>query len=111
MQSGDKLYSITHRELAPGYQAVQSSHAFLKFAKDHPERFHEWYERSEYLCSLSVENEQELRKLYMAARRAGIKCSAFLEPDVGYAMTAICLEPGEDSKQLCAKLQLALKEC
>lgn len=110
MHPGQKLYAISHRELSPGYQAVQSSHAYLKFAIEHPEQFKRWYEISKYLCILSVASEDKLRSLYMEAQSLGIRCSAFLEPDIDYAMTAICLEPGNVSKRLCSKLPLLLSE-
>lgn len=109
-QSGDKLYAVSRRDLPPGYQAVQSAHVYVRFAVEHPEITQDWITNSEYMCMLSVADEVELKALFDEARRLGIPCSGFLEPDIDYAMTAICLAPGCLTKQLCANLDLALKE-
>ena len=39
-----------------------------------------------------------------------IKLSAFREPDIGDQLTAIALEPGEDTYSLTGNLNLALKK-
>ena len=39
----------------------------------------------------------------------GIKYSAFREPDIGYAITAIAIEPDERTKEYCNKLPTAMK--
>lgn len=105
---GDKVFLVTRRDIAPGYQAVQSCHAMRQFTADHPELDQEWFKGSNYLALLSVENEVELMKLITKASDASLKWSAFREPDVGGAITAIALEPG--AKDLCKGLQLALRE-
>jgi peptidyl-tRNA hydrolase len=109
-QSGDKLYAITRRDLPPGYQAVQSAHAYVRFAVEHPEITQDWITNSEYMCMLSVENEEELKALFDEARRLGIPAAGFLEPDIDFQLTAICLAPGPLTKMLCANLNLALRE-
>ena len=57
VKMGDKLYVVTHRELEPGYQAVQSQHALFQFSIEHAEAARRWYAFSNYLGFLSVENE------------------------------------------------------
>lgn len=110
VKPGDKLYVITRRDLSNGYQAVQSMHALRQFSAEHPEEDKLWYEVSNYLGLLSVENEQELTTLVEKAQSLDIKFSIFREPDIGDQITAIALEPGSRTKKLCNNLQLALKE-
>lgn len=96
--------------MSPGYQGVQSIHAAMQFAFEHPETNREWFHKSNYLGFLSVANEKELERLIERARAHEIKFSIFREPDVGDQITAIALEPGVKSKKLCSNLRLALKE-
>lgn len=101
---------MTRQDLKPGYQATQSCHALRQFTAEHPEIDRRWFERSNYLAVLSVRNEQELLNLIDKASQKGIKYSIFFEPDLKYEITAIALEPGKESKKLCGKLRLALKD-
>ena len=55
-------------------------------------------------------NEESLKKLLLTANIRGIKCSAFTEPDLENAMTALTLEPGDATCKLCSSLPLAFKE-
>jgi peptidyl-tRNA hydrolase len=110
IKMGDKLFLVTRRDIAPGYQAVQSCHAIRQFTAEHPDRDTEWFKSSNYLALLSVANEVELMRLLVAASDAGLRCSAFREPDVGGAITAIAIEPHPKAAELCKSLPLALKE-
>ncbi len=110
MQSGDKLYLVTRKDIAPGYQAVQACHAMRQFTEDHPEIDQQWFKVSNYLCLLSVKNEEELYSLVCKAKSLDIKVSVFREPDIENQITAIALAPGEKSKELCGKLKLALRD-
>lgn len=107
---GDKLYLVTRRDIAPGYQAVQSCHAMRQFTQDHPDRDAEWFKNSNYLALLSVADEAELMRLIVAAKDHGLRWSAFREPDVGGQITAIAIEPSKVTVELCKNLPLALKE-
>lgn len=109
MKKGDKLYLITRRDISPGYQAVQSCHAMRQFVNDHPEIDNVWFKQSNYIVLLSVESEKELAQLYVQALEKGIKSACFFEPDINDQMTAIALEPGIKSNNMCKKLQLALQ--
>jgi hypothetical protein len=51
-----------------------------------------------------------LSKLLLQARMKNIKTSAFREPDIDNQLTAIALEPSEDTYSLTGNLNLALKE-
>lgn len=108
IKMGDKVFLVTRRDIAPGYQGVQSCHAMRQFTADHPDLDREWHVMSNYLAWLSVENEVELMKLITKAADAGFRWSAFREPDIGGQITAIALEPR--AGQLCKGLPLALKE-
>lgn len=107
---GDKLFLVTRRDIPPGYQAVQSCHAIRQFVAEHKDVDIEWFSKSNYIALLSVENEIELMRLLVAANDINVRWSAFREPDVGGAITAIALEPCPKTIELCRSLPLALKE-
>ena len=110
MKHGDKLYIVTRRDLAPGYQAVQSIHAAQQFAFDYPTINGRWKEHSNYLGLLSVKDELALKRLAMSATKRGLAVSLFCEPDLGWSVTAIAIEAGSISRKLCNRLPLALSE-
>ena len=110
IKMGDKLYLVTRRDIAPGYQAVQSCHAMRQFTADHPDVDVEWFTKSNYLALLSVEDETELMRLLVAAADLGLRWSTFREPDVGGAITAIAIEPHPKASELCKSLPLALRD-
>ena len=110
-KEGDKLYIITRRDMSPGAQFAQGVHAKDVFSFEHPETNRAWYEQSNYICCLSVANEEELRQLYADSQFATfyIESSAWYEPDKNGEMTAVALSPGLYTKELCKTLPLALK--
>jgi len=110
IKMGDKLYLVTRRDIAPGYQAVQSCHAVAQFANEHYDRYNEWTTKSNYMALLSVADEVELMRLVTGAADYGLKWAAFREPDVGGQITAIAIEPHHKTVDLCKGLPLALKE-
>ena len=110
VKMGDKLYLVTRRDIAPGYQAVQSCHAMRQFTAEHPDRDGEWFTNSNYLALLSAADEVELMRLISKAKDAGLRWSAFREPDVGGQITAIAIEPHPRTAKMCEDLPLALKE-
>ncbi len=110
IKMGDKLYLVTRRDIAPGYQAVQSCHAIAQFANDHFGRYSEWTNKSNYLALLSVADEVELMRLITSAKDSGLRWSVFREPDAGGQITAIAIEPHSKTVELCKNLPLALKE-
>jgi peptidyl-tRNA hydrolase len=109
IKDGDKLYLVTREDISPGYQAVQSCHAIRQFTEEHPEIDKEWFKRSNYLALLSVPTIEHLYDLFYAAQDAGLRVSAFYEPDVGDAITAIAIEPHPKAVELCKDLPLALR--
>ena len=110
IKMGDKLSLVTRRDIAPGYQAVQSCHAMRQFTAEHSQRDNEWFANSNYLALVSVTDEVELMRLIAEAKDRGLRWSAFREPDVGGQITAIAIEPHPKTAELCKGLPLALKE-
>ena len=108
MKHDDKLYIVTRRDMAPGYQAVQSIHAAQQFAIDFPIANARWHEKSNYLGLLSVKDEVALKRLATKATRVGLAVSLFCEPDVDWQVTAIAIEAGSISRKLCKRLKLPL---
>lgn len=102
----EKLRVITRRDLKLPYQAVQSGHAGIQFQYEHPEIAKNWYNNSNYLIFLSVENEDELKQLIDKAKQKNIKISIFREPDLNNEITAIAIEPSLKSKKLTSGLKL-----
>jgi hypothetical protein len=104
------LYVVTREDISAGYQGVQSIHAAMQFAFEHPDINKEWFEKSNYLGFLSVPNEYALNELVEKALLLDIKVSVFKEPDIDNQVTAIALAPGVKTKKLCSNLCLALKD-
>lgn len=105
----EKLYLVTRSDLPPGQQAVQAAHSLREWSARHPEIDRQWYEESNTLALLVVEDEQALGRLLQRAGAHGIPYAEFHEPDRGNEMTAVALAPGEASRRLCRGLSLALR--
>lgn len=103
-----KLYILVRDDLAPGAQLVQSVHAALAFAHEHPELVREWHEHSNNIAALQVRDEPALLDFLAKAGERGIPCSAFREPDFGDAATALAM--GAGAEKIASQLPLALKE-
>ena len=110
IKSGDKLYVITRADLTFGQQASQLCHAMRQFTHEHPQMDKEWFENSNYICLLSVPNEEALSNLLNKAMQRNIACAHFNEPDLNNTLTAICLAPGAPSKKLVSNLKLAFSQ-
>ena len=108
--SNSKLIVITRRDLSPGSQAVQAAHAAIEFQYEFPEVAKEWNTNSKYLVFLSTQDEQSLKSFIERAKQKNIKYSIFVEPDMNDEITAVALEPTQESQKLCSSLPLALKE-
>ena len=101
---------VTRRDISPGYQAVQAGHAAIQFQMEHPDIAKSWYNESNYLAFLSVEDENDLHILSQKCINKGINISVFREPDIGNQITAIAIEPCDKAKKICSKLPLLLQE-
>ena len=99
---------MVRNDLPAGLQLAQSCHVTFSFSQEYPEETKYWMDSSNYICCLSVQNEQELHKIIEKALLNNIRFSIFKEPDIGNQITAIALEPGQNTKKLCSNLKLAL---
>lgn len=100
---------MTRKDLKPGSQIAQSCHAFREFVAEHKEIESSWYESSNYLVVLSVEDEKALEQLLEKVSSRRIRFSLFREPDMNDELTAIALEPGKAAQKVCSNIGLALK--
>ena len=89
---------------------MQSAHACVQFQHEHPELARDWFTNSNYLIFLSTENEDSLKELIKEANSKNIKISIFREPDINNEITAIALEPCEQSRKMTSRLPLMRKE-
>ena len=101
-----RLYAVVRADLPPGAQAVQSAHALREFAEQYPEIEKAWHAGSNTLAVLAVPSEPALATLVSVLREQGIALAEFREPDLGNALTAICVEPR--AGRLLRDLPLAL---
>lgn len=88
-----KLYLVGRRDLGPGLLAAQLCHALREFVAQYPETDREWYERSNTLVLLNVDDESALSTLAERAQRLGVSVATFREPDLNHALTALALGP------------------
>jgi peptidyl-tRNA hydrolase len=102
-----KLYLIIRRDLSPAQQAVQAAHAMRAFQHEYPLIEQHWFETSNTLAFLEVEDEAALETLLERARWKNVAVAGFREPDRDNELTALAIGP--DGKNLCQKLQLALQ--
>lgn len=58
---------------------------------------------------LSVFNERELYKITKDLDELQLKYTTFKEPDLGYALTSITIEPSDKTTEYCAKFKTALR--
>ena len=88
---------------------AQSCHAVLQFREEHPEIAIKWMKESNYICILSVINEEKLKELIAKTIKDDVEYSVFIESDLDNTITAVVLSPGKKSKRLCSNFPLALK--
>jgi len=88
---------------------LQAAHAAIEFQHEHPEIAKEWNTNSKYLIFLSVKDEDQLHKYLEKIKNQNLKYTVFIEPDIGDQLTAIAIEPGDESRKITSNLPLALK--
>ena len=103
-----KLVTVTRKDLNAGYQLAQTLHSSSRFAYHYPELHREWIEKSEYVVSLSVDNEEKLQRLYYKLLDNGADVVAFHEPDIDNQLTSICFYGTPEMRKITQKLDLAL---
>jgi len=65
---------------------------------------------SKYLVSLSVDNEEKLKRLFNKLQDNGADIVAFTEPDIDDQLTAICYYGTPELRKITNKLDLALNK-
>jgi len=102
------LVTVVRRDLSFGQQLAQTIHSSSRFAYHHPELHKEWIEKSEYVVSLSVDNEEKLQRLYYKLLDNGATVVAFHEPDICNQLTSICYYGTPELIKITSNLKLAL---
>lgn len=101
---------VVVRDLHPGAQIAQSAHAVSQFSVEHPEKFKDWFESSQYIACLSIEDEEALLKLADKLESRGVSFSVFKEPDYNFKSTSITIEACNMARRLTGSLPLAQRE-
>ena len=102
--------TITRKDLSAGYQLAQTIHSSNRFAYHYPELHREWIEKSEYVVSLSVDNEEKLQRPFYKLQDNGADVVAFTEPDINDQLTSICYYGTPEMRKLTDNLDLALED-
>lgn len=93
-----KMYCLIRKDLKPSYAACQAGHAIAEYFINHGK--HEIWDNGTMIY-LKINNESQLLKWKAELEKDGIKCSTFIEPDIGYQHTALaCIDNGERFKKL-----------
>lgn len=101
---------VTRRDIHPGVQASMLVHAALQFSVEYPEQFKSWYDISNHIALLSIENEDSLLALAKKLRDRGLRVSLFQEPDLNNQYTSFSVESCDKARKLTSHLPLAFKE-
>lgn len=104
-----KLSTVSRRDTTAGYQSVMASHAAIQFVFEHPEIAKQWI-KDPYLAQLSCADENDIKNLIEKLQKNNIKYSVFKEPDLDNQITAIAIEPSDQSRRLLSSYPLMLKE-
>lgn len=110
IQPENKLVVITRNDIHPGYQLVQSNHAVADFAYEHPQKFREWKEASNYIISLQIPDEKSLIQLYQKFKDQGAITTLFREPDIDNEATSFAVFGTPDIRKQTSNLSLSLKK-
>lgn len=87
----NKVYVLCRKDLesvAPAYPLVQGGHALAELIFSG--KLESW--KNDYLIYVAVENLEELKQWMSKLDRIGHHYSHFVEPDLGYEITAIAVE-------------------
>lgn len=88
---------------------MQTGHSIAEFAHQYPNQFRDWISNSNYLISLSTDDEESLKDLYDKLKYYGAHVVAFTEPDIDDQVTSICYYGTLELRKHTQKLDLALK--
>lgn len=101
---------ITRQDLTPGQQLAQTNHASLTFAVKFPELAKTWHDVSNYIVILAAKDHAELKHYAQRFEKAELNFIQFREPDLNNEITAICVEPSDETQRITSNLPLALRE-
>jgi len=87
---------------------VQSIHAATEFAHKHPSLFNDWMTNSQYVVSLSANDEQHLKEIHNKLEWFGANVVKFYEPDMGNQLTSIAYYGTPEMMKITQHLKLAL---
>jgi hypothetical protein len=87
---------------------VQTAHSVAEFAYSFPDQFQDWKRDSNYLISLSIDNEEKLKRLYYKLQDNGARVIGFTEPDIDNQLTSICYYGTPELRKITNNLDLAL---
>ncbi len=100
-----KFFIVVRADLTPAQIAVQATHVALAWVAEHGST------REVADCNLAlltVPDEKGLERLLRRAGADNVKCSHFVEEDLGHTITAAAFEPGEKGQKICNGLKKAL---
>lgn len=93
VKSDAKLYIVVRTDMPFGDQLAQAVHAALRFAQLQAGIYVEWSAVSNTVAILAAADIVELRAVRDRCIDHSFRCVEFYEPDMGYAMTALAIEP------------------
>lgn len=102
------MITITRKDISPGYQVAQTAHSIAQFSHKFTNTFTQWITTYNCIVSLSVDNEEQLRKLYVEL--GDIEKVLFEEPDIDNQATAVCFFADAELRKKFSNLSLALRE-
>jgi len=105
--TSQKLYIVVRGDLETGLRAAQACHALREFVAEHPAADQQWFATSNTIVLLEVEDIDQLSDLAFDLERHGIRIAKFIEPDLGYELTAIAV--AGEGRNLCRRLPLAFE--
>jgi len=100
------MYVLVRQDLGAGYQIPQAIHAKDKFSHEHAKIEHSWYEESNTIAVLGVDNEEHLLGITQHINELGLKFSLFFEPDI-QEYTSVAIEPGDKTSEILKVLKRA----
>jgi hypothetical protein len=81
-----------------------------EFASDYPQEYSKWHKESNSIVVVAAKDERELYAFREKLSKKGLKYSEFLEPDIGWSLTALAIVPCEQAKKVCSNFPLAGKK-
>lgn len=87
------------------------AHAVAEFALRNKIKFDEWNKNGMgSLVVVTAKNEEQLFQFKAKLEKENLNYYGFYEPDIGYGLTALAVEPSEKVKKLCSCFPLAGKQ-